>query len=89
MLQLDLSTDIYYNRDKDPVPREGKLYNRIAHTYQWEQGKTLYMDITWLWNFDDIPKVVRDYIVARAASYTAMRIVGDPNLYQTLNKRHT
>ena len=87
MLQLDMSTDIYYNRDKDPVPREGKLYNRIAHTYQWEEGKTLYMDVTWLWNFDDIPKVVRDYIVSRAATYTAMRIVGDPNLYSTLQQQ--
>ena len=45
------------------------------------------MDITWLWNFDDIPKVVRDYIVARAAAYVAMRIVGDPQLYSTLQQQ--
>ena len=45
------------------------------------------MDITWLWNIDDIPKVVRDYIVARASSYVAMRIVGDPQLYQTLSQQ--
>ena len=87
MLQMDMSTDVYYNRDKDPVPREGKLYNRIAHTYQWEEGKILYMDITWLWNFDDIPKVVRDYIVSRAATYVSMRIVGDPQLYSTLQQQ--
>ena len=87
MLQMDLSIDDYYNRDKDPVPREGKLYNRIAHTYIWEADKTLYFDISWFWNFDDIPKVVRDYIVSRAATLTAMRIVGDPNLYSTLQQQ--
>ena len=86
MLQLDMSVDWWYNRDKDPVPREGKLYDRIAHSYIW-QDQVMYFDITWLWDFKDIPQVVRDFIVARAAAFVAMRIVGDPNLYSVLSQQ--
>ena len=72
---MDLSVDDYYNRDKDPVPREGKLYNRIAHTYQWEEDKRTLFGYLLVLEFDDIPKVVRDYIVARAASYMLLCVL--------------
>jgi hypothetical protein len=86
MLQIDMSVDYVYNRDKDPVPRQGKLYDRTSHSYVWQQ-QTMYFDITWLFDWSDIPAVVRDYITARAASFVAMRIVGDPNLYQILSQQ--
>ena len=86
MLQLDMSLDYVYNRNKDPVPRQGKLYDRVSHSYIWED-RVMYFDITWLFDWTDIPVVVRDYMTARAASFVAMRLVGDPNLYQILSQQ--
>jgi len=87
MLQIDLCQDEYYNRDKDPIRRDGKLYDRNSHSFEWEEDKTHYFDITWLFDWVDLPTPIRDYITARAAAFVAMRIVGDPNLYQALQQQ--
>ena len=85
MLQIDLCQDEVYNRDKDSIRRDGKLYDRTAHSYKWEQ--TVYCDIVWLFDWLDLPTPIRDYITARAASMVSMRLVGDPNLYQVLSQQ--
>ena len=36
----------------DVVIRQGKLYDRIVHTYQW--SCTQYMDVTWLLTWEDL-----------------------------------
>jgi len=86
MLQIDLCNIEYYNRDKDPVRRDGKLYDRNKHSFEWEQ-KVHYFDVTWFFDWDDLPMPIRDYITARSATFVAMRIVGDPNLYQVLQQQ--
>ncbi|MGI9555631.1 MAG: hypothetical protein ACR2M9_02140 [Cyanophyceae cyanobacterium] len=85
MLQIDLSQDEYYNLDKDSIRRGGRLYDRTAHTYKWD--RTVYCDIVWLFDWVDLPTPIRDYITARAASLVAMRVVGDPTLYQVLSQQ--
>ena len=87
MLQIDLCQDEVYNRDKDSIRRDGKLYDRTAHSYKWEQ--TVYCDIVWLFDWLDLPTPIRDYITARAASMVSMRLVGDPNLYQVLSQQES
>lgn len=84
VLQMDLCMDELYNRDKDPIRRDGKLYDRNSHSFKWEEDKTHYFDIIWLFEWSDLPPTIRDYIVSRAAAIVSMRIVGDPNLYQIL-----
>tara|TARA_S200002703_G_scaffold126575_1_gene113105 strand:- start:405 stop:1028 length:624 start_codon:yes stop_codon:yes gene_type:complete len=84
MLQMDLCMDELYNRDKDPIRRDGKLYDRNSHSFKWEEDKTHYFDIIWFFEWSDLPPTIRDYITSRAASIVSMRIVGDPNLYQIL-----
>ena len=86
ILQMDLCMDEYYNKNKDPIRRDGKLYDRTSHSFKWEQ-KTLYFDITWLFDWNDLPPVIKDYITSRAATLISMRIVGDANLYQTLQQQ--
>jgi len=86
MLQIDLCMNEYYNRDKDPIRRDGKLYDRIAHSYKWKQ-RIHYFDITWLFNWDDLPPVIKDYITSRAAVFVSQRTVGDPNQYQALQQQ--
>ena len=84
VLQMDLCMDELYNRDKDPIRRDGKLYDRNSHSFKWEEDKTHYFDIIWLFEWSDLPPTIRDYITSRAAAIVSMRIVGDPNLYQIL-----
>ena len=88
MLQLDLCMDEYYNRDKDPIRRDGKLYDRNAHSFKWLQ-KIHYFDITWLFNWDDLPPTIKDYISSRAAAIVSQRLVGDPNQYNALQQQES
>ena len=82
MLQLDLSNEPcdYKNRGYDPVRRDGKLYDRRHHTFEWNQ-ETYYFDVVWLFNWLDLPQPIQDFIVARAALLVSGRIIGDPAQY--------
>jgi hypothetical protein len=82
-ISMDLSRS-YENSYFDTVVREGRLYDKLNHTYAWEAGKEYKVDVLWYFDFDDLPQPFRDYITARAASRAAVRLVGDVNLAQTL-----
>ena len=83
MLQVDLS-DISANKNKDVVRRDGKLYDRHNHKFEISDaaGDTLKVDVTWQFDWVDLPIPIQDYITARATTFTASRIVGDNNLVQ-------
>lgn len=83
MLQMDLS-DIFENSEYDTVIRNGRLYDKIAHTDVWDTTKTYSVDVVWYRDFTDLPQVFRDYITSKAATRCATRLVGDVNLTQTL-----
>ena len=91
VLQIDLNRTHTSNINRDAVNRNGKLYDRNASgkekdPYKWEDDK-LYVDITWYFDWDTIPDPIQAFIVARAASITSSRIVGDPNQYQMLQQK--
>jgi hypothetical protein len=83
ILQMDLNQTYTQNIDRDSINRGGKLYDRVAHSYKWID-ETVYVDITWYFDWESIPQPVQAYIVARAASIVSSRIIGDPNQYQML-----
>lgn len=83
ILQIDLTEDCRYI---DSIRRDGKLYDREKHTFEWEQ-EVLYADVTWLFDWVDLPVPIQDYIVVRAASVVCSRIVGDPNQIQIIQQR--
>ena len=85
MLQLDLSDEAcdWKNRGYDPVRRDGKLYDRRNHTFEWKQ-ETYYFDVVWLFEWLDLPQPIQNFIIARAAMMVSGRIVGDTNQYQIL-----
>jgi hypothetical protein len=83
-LSMDLSTN-YENSPYDTVVRQGKLYDKINHTFTWTPGKEYKVDVLWYFDFDDLPQPFRDYVTARAASRAAVRLIGDTNLAQTLS----
>ena len=86
VLQIDLNRDDVTNMNRDSVNRGGKLYDRTAHSYIWED-ETVYVDITWYLDWGNIPTPIQAFIVARAASIVSSRIIGDGNQYQMLQQK--
>lgn len=85
MLRIDLSSNLE-NTNIDAVRRDGKLYNMTDHTYQWNYSP-VQCDIVWWFDWKDLPNPFRDYIVARAATLTALKVVGDADQYKLLQDR--
>ena len=83
VLQIDLS--ISSASDKNAIRKNGKLYDKEHHTDQWTDG-AVDCDITWLFDWVDLPRPIQDYITCRAATKTSSRIVGDQTQYQMLQQ---
>ena len=84
VLQINL-TDNSANMDKDVIRRNGKLYDKANHTYTFTEK--VECDITWLFDWVDLPTPIADFITARAAAIVSSRIVGDGNQYQMLQQK--
>ena len=85
VLQVDLSEYWAYG-NKDAVRRDGRLYERNAHTFEWED-QIVYVDVVYLFDWLDLPPAVQHYIVARASTIMSQRVIGDNTLYQMLQQR--
>ena len=70
VLHIDLAP---YSHD-EVVVREGRLYNKTTHSYDWDKDLTL--DVVWLFDFKDLPEAFKNYITIRAANLFAGRSVG-------------
>jgi len=86
VLQMDLNRTYTQNIDRDSINRGGKLYDKKKHSYKWTD-ETLYVDITWYFDWANIPDPIQAFIVARAASVVSSRIIGDGNQYQMLQQK--
>ena len=76
---LQIDTNVNQHRDDYDVVRRGnKLYDRLNHTYKFK--KDLEVDITWFFEFEDVPPPIQNYITARAARMSAIKIVGEQQL---------
>ena len=84
MLQIDAEKNAA-NANMDVIRRNGKLYDKANHTFTFTNN--LSCDITWLFDWIDLPVPIADYVTARAAVIVQSRIVGDPNQYQMLQQR--
>ena len=84
ILQIDLTDDY---QDMDPVKRGGKLYERVEHTFKWTTKSEYEFDIVWWFDWVDLPIPIQDYIVSKAATISAQRIVGDQQLVASLQQR--
>jgi hypothetical protein len=83
VIQMDLSKSAF-NTAYDTIIRDGKLYDKLNHTFTWDTTVTYKVDVLWMFDFDDLPQPFRDYITAKAATRAAIRLVGDVNLAQAL-----
>ena len=80
-LRFDVS-DGLYDRTRDVVKRGGKLYDKVEHTDVFSND--LYFDITYLFDFEDIPSAIQRYIIARASVRAATQVVSNQELVQLL-----
>ena len=88
ILQIDLHDE--KDNQYESVRRDGKLYEKINHTYDWTTltgWDTVRCDIVWLFEWVDLPRPIQDYIVAKAATTVSTRIVGDSQQFQILQAK--
>ena len=86
MLQIDLNQTYTQNMDRDAINREGKLYDKTAHSFVWTDDK-LYVDVIWYFDWTSIPTPIQAFIIAKAATIVSSRIIGDSNQYQMLQQK--
>ena len=81
MLRYDIHDGQMF-RDRDVVKREGKLYNKADHTFEF--SSPVFIDATYLYDFEDVPSAFQRYIIAKASTRAATQLVGDANLARLL-----
>ena len=86
ILQMDVSKG-WTHRHFDVVRRDGYLYDKFDHTDNWGDYTTVDLDVTLLFEYEDIPSVFKRYIIARAATRAATQLVGNPQLAQLLQQQ--
>ena len=95
MLRIDINKDNVY-RSEDIVRRNGKLYDKVNHTYTFTDK--IEADITWFFPFypdptsgltsvDYIPPVFKRYIIHKSSTKAALQMISNPSLIQILNQQ--
>lgn len=59
--------------DLQLVERQGKLYDKLAHSYNFNE--TIYCDVTWGFPFEECPPPFKEYITVKASRNYAARLV--------------
>jgi hypothetical protein len=78
---LSLSDNKTSNIQKyQTVLRNGKLYDKIGHTYTFPTGSPVKCDVVWLFNFEDLPQPFKDYVTQRATRVFAGRALGSAEM---------
>ena len=84
MLQIDTNKS-QHQADYDVVRRNGKLYDRLNHTYTFTDS--IYADVVWFFDFTDVPPAFQAYITARAARMCAVKMIGDREVQALLQEQ--
>ncbi len=74
--------DGHVDKTRDLVVRDGKLYDLVEHTNEFDD--TIYLDVVSLYKFEDLPNIFQRYITYRAAVRAATQLVSNPQLVQLL-----
>lgn len=64
------------------VLRNGKLYDKISHSFIFPTTSPISCDVVWFLDFEDLPQVFQDYIAQRAARVFAGSAVGSKEMFQ-------
>jgi len=66
-----------------PVRRDGKLYDKVNHTYKWGTDE-LHFNVVYLFKYDDLPSVFKRYITYKASGRAATQMITNTQLVQLL-----
>lgn len=64
------------------VVRDGKLYDKVSHSFNFGPNKSVPCDVVWLFDFEDIPQPFQDYVIARASRQFAGKFLGSTEMVQ-------
>ena len=70
--------DILAYPDYDIVERKGKLYDRLNQTFEFTDE--VKADLTYMYDWDELPEHARQYIMTRAGRQLQEAILGSPDL---------
>jgi len=74
---LSLSDNKQSNRQAyQTVLRDGKLYDKLGHTFVFPFGEAVRCDVVWLFSFEDLPQPFQSYVTQRATRVFAGRVQG-------------
>lgn len=62
------------------IQRDGRLYDKLSHSFNWTAGTTVSCDVVWDIGFDDLPQVFQAYVTQRAARVFAGRTIGSEKM---------
>jgi len=80
---LQLSDNKYENvQQYQTVIRDGKLYDKISHSFTAWTTSPVVCDVVWLFDFEDLPQVFQDYIAQRATRVFAGSVVGSEIMFK-------
>ena len=74
--------DGLYDRNRDVVRKDGKLYDLVNHTDVFTDS--FLFDITYFRSFENVPPAIQRYIIARAAVKAAVQLVSNADLVKLL-----
>ena len=84
---LHVDTNRFYHLDTyNVIRKDGKLYDRYEHKNTFPDETTMYLDVIWMYAFEDIPQSFRDYITAKAARIASNRMVADAEMAKPLEQ---
>ena len=83
ILRMDVSFGQVW-RTSDLVKRNGQLYDKLHHTFKFQPKRSIEFDITWKWDYEELPSVFKRYITLRASGRAATQLVTNPQLVQLL-----
>ena len=66
----------------DPIRRDGKLYDKVNHTYEWDDD--VYLNVVYLFKYDDLPSVFKRYITYKASGRAATQMITNSQLVSLL-----
>lgn len=70
--RVDLSVSRYPTRNV--VIRDGKLYDKESHSFEW--GSAIKATVVYLYTFEELPEIARQYVMIRAARKFQDRVMG-------------
>ena len=86
ILKMDMS-DGWSKRQYDVVRRNGYLYDKFDHTYDWSAHTEVLLDVVRLFSFEDLPSVFKRYVIYRASRMAATQLVANPQLVSLIGQQ--